>query len=158
MASQKKIVIAALAIASIMMIASVLALLTSTKTIPSSGTISAFKVGVYSDSGCTIPLTGITFDTVSAGYSTSETVYIKNNAVIGGQSMNLSMTVTDWACTPANDTENVVTFAFNSTGIALAPTYSCAADITLTALDNNSTRTGLSFTGININIIGTEIL
>ncbi|HUW49266.1 MAG TPA: hypothetical protein VMW36_11035 [Patescibacteria group bacterium] len=156
MASQKKIVIVALTVAAIMMMATVLATLLSTKTIPSSGTISAFKVDVYSDDGLTTPLTAIPFDTISAGYNTSKTVYIKNNAVLGGQSMSLSMTVTDWACTPANTTENVVTFAFNSTGTILAPTENCTATITLTALDNNSTRAGLSFTSININIIGTE--
>ena len=157
MALQKKTVIAALVIASIMMIASVLALLTSIKTIPSSGTISAFKVGVYSNAGCTIPITEITFDTISPSYSTIKTVYIKNDGPVGGQSLSLSMTVPSWACTPMNTTEDVVTIAFNSTSTVLAPTVSCAANITLTALDNDSTKTGLSFTDISINIIGTEI-
>jgi hypothetical protein len=157
MALQKKTVIAALVIALIMMVASVVALLTSTKTIPSSGTISAFKVGVYSNAGCTIPLTGITFDTISPSYNTNKTVYIKNDGPSGGKSLSLSMTVTNWACTPQNTTENVVTIAFNSTSTVLAPTVSCAANITLTALDNDSTKTGLSFTDISINIIGTEI-
>jgi hypothetical protein len=156
MAMQKRTVIVALSIAAIMMVASVLALMTSTKTIPTSGTINAFKVGVYTDAGCGTALTSITFDTISPGYNTNKTIFIRNDASSGGKSMNLSMTVTNWACTPTNTT-NVVTFAFNSTGVTLAPTISCAANITLTAFDNNETKIGLSFTNIDINIFGTEI-
>ena len=156
MAMQKRTVIVALSIAAMMTVAGVLALMTSSKTIPTSGTINAFKVGVYSDSGCSTPLSTITFNTVSPGYSTDQTVFIRNDATSGGKSMSLSMTVTNWACTPSNST-NVVTIAFNSTGVTLAPTVSCAANITLTALDNDETKTGLSFTNININIFGTEV-
>jgi hypothetical protein len=159
MASQKKAVIAALVIASIMMIASVLALLTSTKTIPSSGTISAFKVGVYSDAECTIPLTAIAFGSVSPSYNTNQTMFIKNDSPSGGKSLSLSMTIPNWnaVCTPLNTTYNVVTFVFNQTGTVLAPTNSVAANITMTALENAETQAGLSFTSLSINIIGTEV-
>ena len=156
MALQKKIVLAALTICAIMLMATVLATLLSTKTIPSTGTISAFKVVVYSDSGFNTELPTITFDTISAGYNTNKTVYIKNNATTGGRSMRLSMTVTNWACTPPTTMESVVTFAFNSTDTILAPQAGCAANITLTALDNGLTNAGLSFSNIDINIIGTE--
>ena len=156
MALQKKIVLAALTMGAIMLMATVLATLLSTKTIPSSGTISAFKVVVYSDSGFTTELTSITFDTISAGYNTNKTVFIKNNATTGGRSMSLSMTVPSWTCSPLNTTMNVVTIAFNSTSTILAPQAGCAANITLTALDNELTNAGLSFSNIDINIIGTE--
>ena len=161
MASQKKTVIAALVIALIMMMASVVALLTSTKTIPSSGTISAFKVGVYTDAGFGTPLATIAFDPISPSYNTNKTIFIRNDAPSGGKSMTLSMTVTNWnaSCSPLNTTYNVVTFAFNRTGTVLAPTESVAADITLTALENNETQAGLTFSNVlNINIIGTEVL
>jgi hypothetical protein len=157
MASQKRAILAALALCAMIMMATVLATLLSTKTIPSSGTISAFKVVVYSDSGFTTELTAITFDTISAGYNTNKTVYIKNNATTGGRSMSLSMAVPSWTCSPPNTTMNVVTIAFNSTGTVLAPQAGCAANITLTALDNVLTNAGLSFTNIDINIVGTEI-
>jgi hypothetical protein len=160
MASQKKIVIAALVVALIMMMASVVALLTSTKTIPSSGTISAFKVGVYTDGTYGTSLTALAFDPISPGYSTIKTIFIRNDAPSGGKSMNLSMTVTNWnaSCSPLNATYNVVTFDFNQTGTVLAPTYGVAANITLTALVNNETQAGLTFSNVlNINIIGTEI-
>jgi hypothetical protein len=139
-----------------MMVASVLAIMTSSKTIPTSGTINAFKVGVYSDAGCTTSLNSIAFDTISPGYNTNKTIFIRNDATSGGKSMSLSMTVTNWACTPTNTT-NVVTIVFNSTGVTLAPTISCAANITLTAFDNAETKAGLNFTNIDINIFGTEI-
>jgi hypothetical protein len=157
MALQKRIILAALTIAANMMIATVLATLLSTKTIPSSGTISAFKVGVYSDVGCTTPVASITFDTISAGYNTIVPVYVKNEAVTGGQSMDLSMTITNWASIPSYTMESVVTIVFNPTSTTLAPQESTAATITLTALDNAETEAGLTFTNININIIGTEV-
>ena len=156
MAMQKRTVIVALSIAAMMMVASVLAIMTSSKTIPSSGSINAFKVGVYSNAGCTTPLDSITFDTISPGYNTNKTVFIKNDATSGGKSMSLSMTVTNWGSTPTNGS-TVVYIAFNSTGVTLAPTISCAANITLTALDNDETKAGLSFTDIDINIFGTEV-
>jgi hypothetical protein len=86
----------------------------------------------------------------------NKTVFIRNDATSGGKSMSLSMTVTNWGSTPVNGT-NVVYIAFNSTGVTLAPTISCAANITLTALDNDETKAGLSFTDIDINIFGTEV-
>jgi len=156
MAMQKRTVIVALSIAAMMMVASVLAIMTSSKTIPSSGSINAFKVGVYSNAGCTTPLDSITFDTISPGYNTNKTVFIRNDATSGGKSMSLSMTVTNWGSTPPNGS-TVVYIAFNSTGVTLAPTISCAANITLTALDNDETKAGLSFTDIDINIFGTEV-
>jgi hypothetical protein len=159
MAMQKRTVIIALSIAAMMMVAGVLAIMTSSKTIPSSGSINAFKVGVYLDSGCNNAIDSIAFDTISPGYNTNETIFIRNDATSGGKSMSLSMTITNWnaSCSPLNQTYNVATFYFNSTGVTLAPLASCEAYITLTALDNNETKNGLTFTNLGINIIGTEI-
>ena len=42
-------------------------LLSTTKTVPSSGTISAINLGVYSDSGCTSPLSPLNFGMVTPG-------------------------------------------------------------------------------------------
>lgn len=76
MALQKKTVIAALTIAAIMMMASVLALLIQTKTIPSSGTINPFKVGVYHNSACTDVLNEINWTNVNPSNSTTEIIYM----------------------------------------------------------------------------------
>jgi hypothetical protein len=156
MALQKRIILAALTLASIFLIATVLATLLTTKTIPSSGTISAYKVGVYQEAACTNPVTSITFDQVSPSYNTNYTIFIKNDSPIGGKSFSLSMTIPTWTCTPQNVSYNVALFTFNQTGTILAPQEYCAANITLSAPDNAETEAGLTFSSININIIGTE--
>ena len=153
MASQKKIVIVALTIAAIMMIASVLALLTSIKTIPSSGTISAFKVTVYENDTTTLVITPFAFDSVSNGSSTYRDVYVKNQA--GNKNMTLSMTTDTWVADIANSTDIGVTLTWNYTSGILTPGNGEGVRLTLSAADNADTRTGLSFT-VNINIIGTE--
>ena len=153
MALQKKTVIAALAIASIMMIASVLALLTQTKTIPSSGTINPFKVGVYNNEGATDVLYKINWTNVNAAGSTSQIVYVKNEATT--VNMNLTMTTTGFTASPVNST-TVVTLTWNSTGVVLTPGQVTAANVTLTAADNPETQAGLTITAMNVNIIGTE--
>jgi len=154
MASQKKMVIVALTIAAIMMMASVLALLTQTRTIPSSGTINPFKVGVYYNSACTNVLNAINWTNVNPGYSTTETVYVKNEANVN---MILSWTVTDFATdlSPTNST-NVVTLTWNATGVTLTPGTYTRADVTLSTPDNAETQKGFNITAMNINIIGTE--
>jgi archaellum component FlaG (FlaF/FlaG flagellin family) len=155
MASQKKTVIVALTIAAIMMMASVLALLTQTKTIPSSGTINPFKVGVYYNSACTNVLNKINWTNVNPGYSTTETIYVKNEANVN---MILSWTVTDFATdlSPANST-NVVILTWNATGVTLTPGTYTRADVTLSTPDNTETQKGFNITIMNINIIGTQV-
>ena len=155
MASQKKTVIAALTIASIMMIASVLALLTQTKTIPSSGTINPFKVGVYYNSGCTDVLNKINWTNLNPGSNITEIIYVKNEATT--VNMKLNMTVTDFATdlSPVNST-NVVTLTWNATDVVLTPGTYTRADVILSAADNPETQKGFNVTAMNINIIGTE--
>jgi hypothetical protein len=151
MASRKKIVFAALAIAAIMTIASVFAFLTSTKTIPSSGTISSYRVGVYTNESCTTQVPSITFNQINPGGTDAQTVWIRNDAA--SSKMTLSMTTSDWSST--NATYDVVTLTFNQTGTVLNPGAKVPANLTLTADDDAETRDGLSFT-MKINIIGTE--
>jgi hypothetical protein len=155
MALQKKIVIAALAIASIMMIASVVALLTSTKTVPSSGTISAFKVTVYENDTTTLVITPFIFDSVGNGSSTYRDIFVKNAA--GNKGMTLGMTTDTWVADPSNSSgpDLGVTLTWNYTSGVLTPGTGEGVRLTLSAADNTQTRTGLSFT-VKINIIGTE--
>lgn len=153
MAIQKKTAIAAFVIASIMMVAGVLALLSSTKTIPTSGTINSFNVGVY-QSDLVTPITSITFSAIIPGGTTTATIYVKNNAA--ATDMMLNMTVGAWSSTPTNST-NVVSMSWDREGYTLTHGSSVQATITLTAADNAETRAGLTFTGVNINIVGTQI-
>jgi hypothetical protein len=153
MTLQKKTVIAALAIATIMMIASVLALLTSTKTIPSSGTISAFKVTVYENDTTTLVKIPFAFDSVSNGSTTYRDIYVKNQA--GNKDMTLSMTTDTWVADPDNSSDIGVTLTWNYTSGILNPGTGEGVRLTLSAANNAQTQDGLSFT-VNINIIGTE--
>jgi hypothetical protein len=154
MASQKKTVVAALFIASILMVASVLALLSQTKTIPSNGTINPFKVGVYNNAACTDVLHQINWTNVNPGGSTYQIVYVKNEAT--GVNMNLTMTTTGWTANPINATY-VAALTWNSTGVVLTPGSIAAANVTLSTFDNTETEAGLSITAMNVNIIGTQV-
>jgi hypothetical protein len=152
MALNKKLFTAALAIIALMTITVVVALLQTSKTIPSSGTIYAYKVGVYSDPSLTTPLSSITWETVNPGGSTNQTIYVKNEAE--NLTMTLSMDTSSWSPSPANTT-NVVYFGWNQTGTVLAPGADATALVTMIVPDNAETQTGLSF-NVNIDIIGTE--
>jgi hypothetical protein len=152
MATKKKLLAAALAIIALMTITVVVALLQSSKTIPSSGTIYAYKVVVYANSGLTNQLDKINWTTVNPGGSTTQTIYVKNEA--GNLNMILSMEITGWSPTPANTT-NVVYFGWNQTGTTLTPGQSTTALVSMVVPDNSETQTGLSF-DVSIRIIGTE--
>jgi archaellin len=152
MALNKKYLAAALAIVAVMMMTTVLALLQTSKTVPSSGTISAFKVGVYADSALTDPLYKINWTNVNPGNSTTQTIYVKNEA--GNLNLNLSMTTNTWSATPTNTTD-VATVTWNKGGTVLAPGQNATATVTLTVADNAETQFGLSF-DVNVKIIGDE--
>ena len=91
MVSQKKTVIVALVIASMMAIAGVLALIQSTKTIPTSGVIAGVDLGVYLDSACTNPVYSINWTAaapLNPGGDVTQQVYIENR---GTTDMTLSL-------------------------------------------------------------------
>ena len=153
MASQRKIVAAAVAIISVLAITTAWALLQTSKTIPSTGTIYSYKLGVYTDIGCTIPISQINWTTVNPGGTTNQVVYVRNEA--GNLNMNLSMQVNTWTPSPANST-NVATIAWDKTGTVLTPGTNSTATITLSVVDNAETQAGLTFT-VNIKIIGDQV-
>jgi hypothetical protein len=154
MALNKKYLAAALAIVAVMMLTTVWALLQTSKSIPSSGTISAFKVGVYSNVGCTIPMTTITWTAVNPGDSTNQVIYVKNEA--SSLTLSLSMTPEAWSATPVNATA-VAYVSWNITaGTQLTPGASLAALLTLTTVNNTETQTGLTF-NVNVRIVGDQV-
>jgi len=154
MALNKKYLAAALAIVAVMMMTTVLALLQTSKTVPSSGTISAFKVAVYANPGLTNPISKINWTDVNPGDTTTQTIYVKNEA--GALTLSLSMTPEDWSATPANTT-TVAYVSWNITaGTQLTPGASLAALLTLTTVNNTETQTGLNF-NINVRIVGDQV-
>ena len=155
MALQRKTVIAALTIAAIMMMASVLALLTQTRTIPSTGTINPFKVGVYYNSACTDVLNEINWTNLNPGSNITTIIYVKNEATTVNMTLNMTVTGFTTDLVPTNTTD-VVTLTWNATGVTLTPGTYTRADVTLATPDNAETQKGFNITAMNINIIGTE--
>ena len=70
-----------------------LAVLSGQRAIPSSGSIVAVNIGMYSDSTCAQNLTSIDWGNVYPGSSVSRTVYVKNT---GNVPITLSMSTASW--------------------------------------------------------------
>ncbi len=121
--------------------------LTSTQTVPFSGTIAGINVGVYTDSACTVNCTGLSWGTLSPGGSATKTVYIKNTGTIPE---TLSMAVINWVPSNAN---TYLTLTWDRPSYVLAAGSSVSATFTLTA----SASAG-AITSFNANIVvtGTE--
>jgi hypothetical protein len=150
---RKKFVVAAFAIIAILMTTVVLALIQSTKQIPSSGSVYAFKVGVFDDIGCNTETTSIAFNAVNPGGNDPHTVYVKN---IGGNlDMTLNMTTANWE--PINCTTLYgLTITWDQEGTALTPDDSVAAILTLNVPDNQYTQEGLAAFNVTISITGSN--
>ncbi|MCW4047988.1 MAG: hypothetical protein NWE99_10610 [Candidatus Bathyarchaeota archaeon] len=119
----------------------------STQQIPSSGTITAVNVGVYTDSACTTNCTSISWGTIAPGNTTTRTVYVKNT---GNVPVTLSMATSGWNPTAAN---GPITLSWNCTGTVLNAGQVAAATLTLSVSSSiSSSITSFSF---NIAITGT---
>ncbi len=81
-------------IASVIAATSVMALLTTQRTISGAGAIKAVGVGVYWDSACTNETSSLDFGLLEAGGSKSFTLYLKNN---GNSPLTLNMTSQNWS-------------------------------------------------------------
>lgn len=126
--------------------ASTYAAISVSTTINSSGTIVAAPgIAVCSDSACTVPLTTITWGSLSPGGSTTQTIYVKNT---GGSSLTLSISTSNWNPTTAN---GPLTISWNQAGTVLAPGQSIAATLTLSV---SSSTTGISSFSVQILVSG----
>src|SRR5665647_1675547 len=92
---------------------------------PTSTPITTPNVGVYSNSACTTNKTSITWASVAAGGSATQTVYVKNT---GTASMTLNLAVSNWTPSTAS---NYITITWNQQGTVLAAGQSVAAILTL---------------------------
>lgn len=139
--------VAATVLAVTLTMASVLALLQSSRTIPSHGTISGVNVNVYQDSNCTQPLTSVDWGTLDNGSSAIKTVYVRNE---GTANMTLSLGNNTWV--PSNATD-YLTLSWDRENYVLANGASVGANLNLTVSPMFTTGTDFSF---NIVITGTE--
>jgi hypothetical protein len=138
---------------SLAMTAVVLAVLTSglltiNQQVPATGTVTAINLGVYSDSGCTTPLTALSFGNIAPGTQVTQTVYLKNTGNVAESS--LSMTTNTWS--PAN-ANTYLTLTWSPTSSSLAVGASTSATLTLTA---SSSAGALSTFSFNIVFTGTQ--
>jgi hypothetical protein len=114
----------------------------------SSGTITTSpNLAAYSDSACTTLMTSINWGTITAGESTSQTVYVKNT---GTGSMTLSLTTSDWSPSGA---DTYLTISWNQQGTQLTAGQSVAATITLTV---SSSITGITNFSNTVTLTGTS--
>jgi hypothetical protein len=136
-----------LILSGIILAATAAGLLTTTQTVPSTGTITAINLGVYSDQACTVPLSSLNWGSLSPGASTTQTIYIKNT---GNVAETLTLSTTNW--NPAN-APTYLTVNWNRQGANLNPAATTPATLTLTA---TTAASALSTFNVNIVITGTQ--
>lgn len=145
-ARRKGLIVALVTVLAAMLLAGAFALLTSTRTIHSSGRIKSVNVDVYIDSACLITHPGITYADLDPSTSNVTTVYIKNN---GNQNMTLTMTTKNWS---PIDAPTYMSLTWNRESTVLTAGANCTALLTLT-VTNAPQGTEFNF---DIDIVGTE--
>lgn len=121
-------------------------LLSTTRTLPSTGTIMAINVEVYWDSAGTQNVTTIDWGIPAPGDVVTKTIYVKN---AGNNPMNISMSISSWAPAGAS-TYLTVTWDQESAVVAAGATVQA-----IISLDVSSGITGISDFSFNIVIEGT---
>lgn len=122
-------------------------LLSVNQAVPSSGTITALNVGVYSDSACTQSLTSIDWGTISPGDTVTRTIYVKNT---GNAKMTLSMITTNWNPSAA---DGPIAITWDIEGWDLSPGNQHTVTLTLSVSSSISDITDFN---VEIVISGTE--
>ena len=139
--------IVAIAITGLFLTVLTTGLVTTSQTVPTSGTVSSVNVGVYTDSGCTQNCTSISWGNLAPGSSITRTVYVKNT---GNLPVTLSMTTNNWQPLSA---PTYLTLTWNRANNVLNAGATLSATLTLTAAPNTGTITNFGF---NIIITGTN--
>ncbi len=133
-------------IASVIAATSVMALLTTQRTISGAGAIKAVGVGVYWDSACTNETSSLDFGLLEAGGSKSFTLYLKNN---GNSPLTLNMTSQNWSPSSA---PSYMSLTWTREGQQISPDQVIQFVITLSV---SSSVTGISSFSFDIVITGT---
>lgn len=144
---RKTVVVAATVLAVMVMMVSVLALLQSSRTIPSHGTIRGVNVGIFQDSGCTQQLVSVDWGTLDNGTSAVHTVYVKND---GTSNMTLSLSNSTWV---PSDAPDYLTLTWNRETYVLERGTSVDANLTLSVSPSFTNGTDFS---VDIIITGTQ--
>jgi hypothetical protein len=137
----------AIGIVGMMLIIATAGLLSSNQTLAANGTIAGINLGIYSDYGCTTPITTVSWGTVTPGTQVTQTIYVKNTGNIGE---NLTMAINTWS--PAN-AGTYLTIAWSPVLSTLATGQSTSATLTLAA---SAGAGAISSFSCNIVITGTQ--
>jgi len=121
-------------------------LLSTTRTLPSTGTIMAINVEVYWDSAGTQNVSSIDWGIPAPGDVVNKTVYVKNS---GNNPMNVSMSISSWVPAGAS---TYLSVTWDQEGVVVAAGGTVEAII---SLDVSSGITGISDFSFNIVIEGT---
>ena len=113
--------------------------LVATHTITNGGSITAVGVGVYSDSGCTKPLSTVSWGTLNPGSVATYTMYVENT---GNVPETLNMTVTGWSPSSAS---SYITLTWNQEQTNLTAGSNVTAVVTLTVSSSITSITSFSF-------------
>jgi len=119
----------------------------TSRKVSNSGTITAVGVGVYSDSGCTQPLSSIDWGMLEPGSSTDKTCYIRNE---GNSASTLSMSTSNWNPSTAS---SYMTLSWNYGGQSINPNAVVQVKFTLSVSASINGITSFSF---DITIVGTS--
>ena len=115
------------------------ALLMSSVSVPSVGTVKAVGVGVYWDRGCTSQVSSIDWDTVNPGSTKDATVYIRNE---GNADVTLSMETTNWNPSAA---PGYITLGWDYAGGVISPDGVVQVTFTLSVSSSIEGITSFSF-------------
>lgn len=121
--------------------ASTLAVLTVNQNIGSAGTVTTSpNIGVYSNSACTNNMTTISWGSITAGGSTTQTIYVKNT---GTGTLTLGLSATSWTPTQAS---SYITVSWDKQGAKLSAGQSTQATVTITVSSSIADITNFSNT------------
>ena len=136
----------ALAVALVFATPGVLSALTSSSSLPSSGTLTqvqSVNVGTYSNSACAINATSVDWGALRPGDNATRTLWVKN---LGNTNATLSLSTTGWV--PANAAPSI-SLSWDRQGKILAPNEVVQATLTLSV----SAGIDSSITSFNFNIV-----
>lgn len=125
-----KISALALILLSILSSVGVSGLLSTSKTLTSSGSVKAINVEVYSEQACSNTVNSINWGTPEPGDIVTQTVYIKNT---GSADMTLNLVVNNWSPAVASSFMDVT---WNRQGYVLSPDDVVQTVITLTVSES----------------------
>lgn len=132
MATRKATTGAIVVIAFACLMVSALGVLVETQAVYGSRIHARIGVGVYSNSGCTTPLSAISWGTLNAGNVTTRTMYVKNTGTV---SEALNMTVNNWSPSAASC---YIKLAWNQEKAVLTAGQVVTAILTLSVSSNIS--------------------